>query len=365
MARRVFVINPGSTSTKLALYRDTTLVFQRELAHSREDLAGFGSVAGQREFRMVRIRRVLAEEGVNPADMDAVAGRGGLLRPLVGGVYEVSDEMINDMLAARYGEHACNLGAVLADELAREWNVPAFIVDPVVTDEIEDRARLTGLPLVRRRSLFHALNQRGAARTVARRLGRTYGNADFLVIHMGGGVSIGAHRRGRVVDVVNALDGEGPFTPERTGGLPLLSVLDLLERGEYTVESLRRTVLRGGGMVAHMGTNDFREFEAMLDRGESGAALFFEAMAYFIARYAASLAPALVDRDGRIDVAAVILTGGLARSKRMVRELTRLLRHLGPVEVVTGDEEMASLAAGAIRAITGRERARQYPSSQN
>lgn len=357
---RIFVINPGSTSTKLALYEDGQAIVSKEFQHEKQELAKFQRVVDQREFRMDAIRQVLTEDGIDPATIDGVAGRGGLLHPLEGGVYTVSDDMLDDLKKARYGEHPCNLGALLADSLAKDWGVPSCIVDPVVTDELADVARVTGLPVIRRRSLLHALSQRGSARTVAARLGVTYENANFIVCHMGGGISIGAHRLGKVVEVVNALDGEGPFTPERTGALPVIPVLDLIESGKATPARLKSVILRQGGLFAHCGTNDLREVEKRMDDGDERADLAFRALAYAIARNIGSLAPALADDVGGLDVAAVVLTGGLARSERLVSAISRMVRYLGPVETVTGDEEMAALAAGCERMLRGEEKAKTY-----
>ncbi len=357
---KIFVINPGSTSTKLAVYEDGEAIAIREFQHDRDELNHFGKVVDQREFRMAAIRQIIAESKHDLTNMDAVAGRGGLLHPLEGGVYEVSDDMIDDLKEARYGEHACNLGAMLAQDLAAEWGVPAFIVDPVVTDEMTDVARLTGYPDIQRRSLFHALNQRGAARTAARRLGVAYETSNFIVCHMGGGISIGAHRQGRVVDVVNALDGEGPFSPERTGGLPVIPVLEMIERGEKTPGEMKRIILREGGVFAHLGTNDPREVVRRMEGGDEQAATVFHALAYGIAKNIASLAPALADGEGVVSAAAVVLTGGVARSEPLVREIARMVGFFGPVEVVTGDEEMAALADGAARVLTQSERVKKY-----
>jgi len=356
----IFVINTGSTSTKLAFFQDGKVVAMREHQHPREELAHLGRVIDQCDFRMAVIRDAIAKSGIDVGSMDAVAGRGGLLHPMDGGVYEVSDDMLDDLHKARYGEHACNLGAVLAHELAQEWAVPAFIVDPVVTDEMADVARLTGLPGIARRSLFHALNQRGTARTVAAHLGVEYETSNYIVCHMGGGISIGAHRQGRVVDVTNALDGEGPFSPERTGGLPVIPVLEMIGRGESTPKQLKNTILRGGGLFAHMGTNDLRETVALMESGQDKARLVFEALAYNIAKHIASMVPALADGTGDVSIAAVILTGGMAQSDALVKEIRRLTGHIGPIEVVVGEEEMAALAAGAERVLSGVESARQY-----
>lgn len=360
----ILAINPGSTSTKLALFENSLPVGDplaaAELQHPREELAPFKRVADQFDLRMRDVAAFLDREGVAARDVEAVSVRGGLLRALPGGVYEVSDEMVRDLKNATYGEHACNLGGMLGLALSRKWGAPAFVVDPVVTDELMDEARLTGMPGLDRRSLFHALNQRGTARLVSRRLGIEYEDANFIVCHMGGGVSIGAHRRGRVVDVINALDGEGPFSPERTGSLPLVPVLDMIARGERTPAELKEAILRHGGLIAHLGTNDLREVLARMDDGDERAALVYRGMAYNIARCIASMGPALADGRGGLDLAAVVLTGGLARSRTLVEDLTRRLSWLAPVEVIPGEAEMAALAGGAIRALCGRLPIRRY-----
>lgn len=351
----ILVINPGSTSTKLAVFDEGRALASSELQHDREDLARFTRVADQFDYRLRAVQAFLADFGTDPVQLRAVAGRGGLLHPVDGGVYSVSAEMADDLKNARYGEHPCNLGALLALEVAAERSIPAFVVDPPVTDEMMETARLTGLPEISRRSLFHALNQRGVARLVADRLGLSYENNNFIVCHMGGGISIGAHRRGRVVDVVNGLDGEGPFTAERTGGLPLLPVIDLLRRGDLNLDELERVMLKRGGLVAHLGTNDPREVVARMEAGDEAARLVFDGLAYAIAKHTASMLPALADERGRVDVAAVVLTGGAARSDFLVAEVSRMIGHLGPVEVVPGEVEMAALAAGAERALRREE----------
>lgn len=357
---KVFVINPGSTSTKLALFEDSHVLAECEHQHDKAQLARFSRVIDQHQFRMAEIRSFIEKSSIDTASIDAVAGRGGLLHPLEGGVYEVSDDMISDLTEARYGEHPCNLGGVLAHELASEWGVPAYIVDPVVTDEMMDVARLTGFPAIERRSLFHALNQRGAARIVAARLGVEYEAGDFIVCHMGGGVSIGAHRQGRVVDVVNALDGEGPFTPERTGGLPVIPVLDLVAQGTMSVDAIKRIIFREGGLFAHLGTNDPREVVARMEGGDAQALLVFKGLAYSVAKHISSLVPALANEAGVVNLGAVVLTGGAARSRELVAEISRLVSYLGTVEVVAGEKEMATLAAGAVWALQNESGIKSY-----
>lgn len=312
----ILVINPGSTSTKLAVYSNGESIAARELQHDKEILARYNRVADQLEPRLQKVREFLKEASIDAGSIRVVVGRGGLLHPLEGGVYEVSDDMLDDLKEARYGEHPCNLGAIMARTLADELGIPSYVVDPVVTDELMDAARLTGLPEVERRSLFHALNQRGVARRVAERLGVAYDERNFIVCHMGGGITIGAHRQGRVVDVVNGLDGEGPFTPERTGALPILPLLRGLRDGTFTLDSLEQAVLRQGGMYAHLSTNDPREVVARIENGDKQAGKVFEALAYTIAKHIGSMVPALVVDESGPAVAAVILTGGWPAANR-------------------------------------------------
>jgi len=358
VSRRVLVINPGSTSTKVALFEDETPVFNRDVRHDKRAISAYGSVAAQRDFRLQVVEGVLAEEGVDLSTLDAVAGRGGLTAPLAGGTYAICDTMLADLKAARHGEHPCNLGAPLAAKIARRAGVPAFVTDPVVTDEMMDEARPTGLPGVNRRSAFHALNQRAAGRAACKRLGLEYEQARIIVSHMGGGISIGAHDHGKVVDVINALDGEGPMSAERTGVLPVMDVIALLESGTYDSASLRKVVLKEGGLYAHLGTNDLRRVEAMMDQGDDKATLIFKVLAYGIARQIASLGPAL--GGGEQPPHAVVLTGGMARSERLTGAIARRLTFFAPVEVIPGELEMAALAAGALRALDGSERAKAY-----
>ena len=357
MSFRVLAVNPGSTSTKVALFNGDSPVFEQNVAHKKTELAGFGSVSDQLEFRLEVIERALAEHGIDMDKLDAVAGRGGLTAPLPGGVYEVNRAMLDDLAGAACGEHPCNLGAVLAFKLAARAKVRAFVVDPVVTDEMTDEARLTGLPDIRRRSVFHALNQKAAARLACARLGLAYDKARLIVCHLGGGVSIGAHDKGRVVDVINALDGEGPMSPERTGQLPAIPLLELIESGRYSPGELKDTILRRGGLFAHLGVTDLREAERMAD-SDSRAAEVLTAMAYMIAKAAASLAPALggVNRPD-----AVVLTGGMTNSRRLAEDVAGRLAFLAPVITIPGENELAALAAGAIRVLEGIERPCGYP----
>lgn len=355
---RILVINPGSTSTKVALFEGREERFDETVEHERAALKRFGSVAEQFPYRLEAVEGVLERHGVSGLPLTAVAGRGGLLAPMPGGVWRVDDTMLATLAEGRYGEHPCNLGAPLARHFAERWGVDAYIVDPVVTDEMEPVARMTGFPEIQRRSVFHALNQRAAARVVGERLGVPYAEGCFLVAHMGGGISIGAHRHGRIVDVINALDGDGPFSAERTGTLPLLPVLALLENGMQTFESMKRIVLREGGLWAHCGTNDLRVVEHSIAEGDVRASAVFESLAYNIAKEVASLAPALCGSGERIT--AVVLTGGMAHSQRLVGRLEELLGWLGPVAVLPGAEEMRALAHGVLDVLRGTANACNY-----
>lgn len=378
ISRTVLALNPGSTSTRAAVYRqkadaEPQCLWSMEARHPRKELERFARVADQLAFRERAIRAGLSTAGMNTAGMDAldsavdvVVGRGGLLAPLPGGVYLVNRAMLDDLASARYGEHPCNLGAALAKNFADQWQVPACITDPVVTDELADVARITGLPGIRRRSLFHALSQRGAARAAAGRLGLEYEDARFIVAHLGGGVSIGAHDRGRVVEVTNALDGEGPFSPERTGALPLLPLLDMIERGEAGPGRLRQSIVRGGGMVALLGTNDLRRAEKMAE-SDPKAALALDALAYNIARHIGSMGPVLLAHgedvpapSSNATIDAVILTGGMARSDRLCAAIETRTAYLAPVMRITGLEEMETLALGGLRLVRGAAQAMEY-----
>ena len=360
MARRVLAVNPGSTTTKITVFEGEQPVFDREIVHPREELSAMGGLSRQLEPRLEAVRAALDEAGEAARGIVAVVGRGGLLAPLTGGAYAISQCMLDDLAGGSYGVHACNLGAPMALALAEERGVPSLVADPPVTDEMDDAARLTGLPGLKRRSIFHALSQRGSAREAAARRGVDYAKGRFIVVHLGGGISLGAHRHGRVADVINALDGEGPMTPERSGSLPVLDVLSLLERGEYDIETLRRTVLRRSGLLAHLGTNDFREVERRVNQGDAEARAVFEALVYTIAKHASSLVPVLVAQGDPLPVDAVVLTGGMARSSLLTDALSRLLDWAGPVEVVTGLEEMLAMARNAWRVLDGEEVLKEY-----
>lgn len=351
---RVLAINPGSTSTKFSVFDNEQLVLEKVIRYSNEELAPFERVIDQYEFRKNRILAVLQEAGIDAASLDAVVGRGGLLKPIEGGTYAVNDLMIEHLRAACRGEHASNLGAVVAKEIADNQQIPAYIVDPVVVDELDDVARLSGLPGFDRGSIFHALNQKAVARRVAKEIGKPYNELNLIIAHMGGGISVGVHKAGRVVDVNDALQGEGPFSPERTGGLPTKHVVALCCCGD-PISEVNKKMVGKGGLVAYLGTNDAREVVKRIQAGDAAAKLVYEAMAYQVAKEIAAGSAVLY---GKVD--AIILTGGLAYDSLLTSTISERVRFIAEVKVVPGEDEMIALAEGALRVLRGEEAAKVY-----
>ena len=361
---RVLVVNPGSTSTKIAVYEGVHERATREIQHGPADLAPFAGrkITEQYEFRQRAILATLAEFGLSIADFDAVCGRGGLLRPIPHGTYPVTEAVLADLRAGAGGEHASNLGGILAHELAAPAGKQAFIVDPVVVDETPSRVKITGVKAIRRRIISHALNQVASAHRFARESETFYENINVIVCHLGGGVSIGAHRRGRYIDANNALDGEGPFSPERSGSLPQGQLTDLCFSGRYSHAELGKLIKGAGGLVDLLGTSDLREVERRIDEGDAEAAEVFDALAYQIAKAASAVVPAF--EGERID--RIILTGGMARSSRLVERLTKYLSGLPcGITVYPGENEMMALARGALRVLYGKETPREYPAMES
>jgi len=357
--RRVLAVNPGSTSTKVGVYEGEEERFTVELQHSAEELRPFEgkSITEQYAFRKAIITKMLAEHDLVVSDLDAVAARGGVLHPVPHGTLAVGEDMLADLRSARYGEHASNLGALIAHELTAGLGRPAFIVDPVVVDEAPERVKVTGMKAVRRRVISHALNQIATARRYAEDHETFYEKVNVVVCHLGGGISVGAHKRGRYIDVNNALDGEGPFSPQRSGSMPTGQMIELCFSGKLTKPELKQLNKGRGGLIDLLGTADLREVERRMDAGDAEATRVYEAMAYQIAKEVASLLPAF---DGE-PVDRVLLTGGMARSQRLVAELTRLLAALGcGVTAYPGENEMAALVQGALRVLDGREQALTY-----
>lgn len=354
--RRLLAINPGSTSTKIAIFEDTTVVLEHVLRHSSEELAAYGRIASQYEFRKVAVLKALEDAGVSVTDLDAVVGRGGVMKPIPGGTYLVNQTMLTDLRTGVYGEHASNLGGLLAYDIAQSVGVPAFIVDPVVVDELQPVARLTGLPQVVRKSIFHALNQKAIARRAAAELGKIYTELNLIVAHLGGGISVGAHHQGRVVDVNNALDGDGPFSPERSGGLPAADLARLCFGGQYTEAEIRKLLVGRGGLVAHLGTNDGREVVKSIRADDQHASLVYEAMAYQVAKEIGAAAAVL---SGQVD--AIVITGGLAYDQDyLVRWIKERVAFIADVLVYPGEDELTALVEGALRVLNDEETAKQY-----
>lgn len=361
MKQTILAINPGSTSTKIAVYDGEAKRYEKTLNHSNEELAPFSSIAEQFAFRRKTIVDNLAENGVKLTEIEAVIGRGGLIYPLESGIYEVNEQMKHDLHNPPMGEHASNLGGLIASDLAIEIStavgheVMAYIADPVVVDELDEVARIAGHPEFCRVSIFHALNQKAIARLYAKKIGKRYEDLNLIIAHLGGGVTVGAHRLGRVVDVNNGLDGEGPLSPERSGTLPVGQLVKLCYSGKYTEKEVKMMIKGNGGMVAHLGTNDARDVENQLASGDAHAKLIYDAMCYNIGKMIGSMAAVL---HGKVD--AVIVTGGMARSKYIADYLKDMVGYVAPIEIYGGEDEMGALALNALSVLRGEREAKRY-----
>jgi butyrate kinase len=359
---RLLVVNPGSTSTKVALYEDEQPLFVETLQHSSEEISTFAHILDQYDFRLQTVLKLLQEKHIPLASLSAVVGRGGLLRPISSGTYQVNDRMVAELSTRnKEREHASNLGGPLAYDIANRVGVPAYIVDPVCVDEFDDLSRVSGLPEIERKSLSHALNLKAVARRAARDLGRSYLEINLVVVHLGGGISVTAHRRGRMVDVNQALDGTGPFAPERAGGLPVGDVVRMCfavspyEGLHLTYEQMFKKLAGQGGLVAHLGTNSAVEVEARIKAGDEHARLIYEAMAYQIAKEIGAMATVLCGQ-----VAAIVITGGVAHSTMLLGWIRERVAWIAPVLVYPGEDEMLALAQGALRVLRGEEKAQTY-----
>lgn len=355
---KILAINPGSTSTKIAVYEDLKPIFVETIRHNVEELEIFQTITDQYNFRKDFIVSAIEQNGIKVDDLDVVVGRGGLLKPIPGGVYEVNEVMIQDLRIGIQGEHASNLGGILAKEIAKtsSKNIPAFIVDPVVVDEMEDIARYSGRPELPRISIFHALNQKAVARRYAKEQNKPYEELNLIVAHLGGGITVGAHKQGRVIDVNNGLDGDGPFSPERSGSLPVGALAKLCFSGKYSLPQIRKMITGAGGLVAYLGTNDAKKVEEMAyEQNDQKARIIFEAMAYQIAKEIGSAAVVLC---GKVD--AILITGGISYSKNLIRLISERVEFIAPVKVYPGEDEMQALAEGAFYALTGELEIKQY-----
>lgn len=353
---RILAINPGSTSTKFAVYFDSECVLNKTIRHSMDEMMRYNNVVDQFDFRKGLIIDALVEDGIEVDAIKIIIGRGGLTYPLQSGVYKVNNRMLEHVRQGILGQHASNLGPLLADYIALQIpDACAYIADPVVTDELLEVARIAGHPNFERRSIFHALNQKATARLHAKKTGRKYEELNLIVVHLGGGVSVGAHQKGRVVDVNNAFDGEGPFSPERAGTLPVGQLIDLCFSGKYSEDQIRRMVVGEGGYVGYLGTNNAKQVEEMAAAGNEKAQLIQEALYYQVAKMIGEMAVVL---GGKID--AIILTGGMAFSKNLVSNIRGKVNFLGPVFDYPGEDELEALAMNALLVANGEVEVKEY-----
>ncbi len=350
---RLLILNPGSTSTKIAVFDGETPLFTESITHTPEELAPFDRVADQFEFRRGLVFSCLERHGIALESLSAVVSRGGLLPPVEAGAYEVNDDMVWQLRNKPQNEHASNVGAVIAREISRPLGIPAYIYDAVTVDELLPINKITGLPLLRRKGMGHNLNTRAAALRYAREQGRDYTDITVIVAHLGGGISVNLHHNGRVEDFIN--DEEGAFSPERTGALPMFDVIRLCFGGEYSYQSMMRLVKNQGGLMAHLGTTDSRAVEALIERGDAHAKLIYDAMALGVAKNIGKLAPGVC---GKLD--AILLTGGIAHSKYFTDAIAQRVSFLAPVVVYPGEDEMQALALGGLRVLRGQEQAKTF-----
>ena len=355
MSKKILAINPGSTSTKIAVFEAETCIFKQTIRHSTKTINEYKHIIDQYDFRKEAILATLKKENIDVTDLSAVVGRGGMLKPIESGTFAVNDAMVEYIKRAPRGEHASNLGCVIAKEIADKQGIPSFIVDPVAVDEMDDIARVSGMPEIERASLFHALNQKAVALKAAKDLHKPYKKLRLIVVHLGGGISVGVHKYGRVIDVNNALDGDGPMSPERSGSVPLGPLYKMCFSGKYTLDEIKRKNYGKGGLVAHLGTNDGFEIEKRIKSGDEKAEFIYKAMCYQIAKEIGSGATVL---EGDVD--AIILTGGLAYDQLLVDEISKRTKFITDVMVYTGEDEMESLALGALRVINNEETAKVY-----
>ena len=353
---RILAINPGSTTTKIAVYQNNNPVFLKNIKHTVEDLTDFEHIADQFEFRRNIIMQELEKAEIRIDLIRAVVGRGGLLKPIESGVYTVNENMIKDLVNSPLGEHASNLGGLIANDIANNLDdAKAYIADPVVVDELSDFARISGHPAFRRKSIFHALNQKAVARQHAKSVMRKYEDMNLIVVHLGGGITVGAHEKGRVIDVNQGLDGEGPFSPERSGTLPVGDIVTMCYSGRYTEKKIRKMVTGEGGLVAYLGTNSAYDVEMRAIQGDEKAKFYFDAMAYQVAKSIGSMCPAL-----KGDVEAILITGGIAHSKYFVNKIIERVYRIAPVHVYPGEDEMRALAMNGLMVVKGEIQAKEY-----
>ena len=355
MSIKSLIINPGSTSTKIGVFEDETLLFEETLRHSTEEISQYASIVDQKDFRKNIIVNLLNEKNFDINSLNMVVGRGGMLKPIPGGTYAVTDDLLEDLKIGKQGQHASNLGGILAREIGDSIGVPSFIVDPVVVDEMMPIARYSGVPELPRTSVFHALNQKAVAKRYANEIGKAYTDLNLIVVHMGGGVSVGAHKNGRVVDIFNALDGDGAFSPERAGSVPSGALIKMCFSGKYTEKEVYKKIVGNGGFNAYMGTNDMRDVEKAVLAGDEKAIEYRDAFILQVAKDMGSMACVL---DGKVD--KIVVTGGIAYDKGVVAGLKERAEWIAPFTVYPGEDELLALVQGGLRVINGVEEAMKY-----
>ncbi len=353
---RILVINPGSTSTKIGVFDEDKSIFEKTIRHDSDKINEFPDIISQYEFRKETILKTLDDDGINISKLSAVCGRGGLLRPIEGGTYAVNEQMLKDLREGYSGQHASNLGGIIAYEIATGLNIPSYIVDPVVVDELDEIARVSGFSLIERKSIFHALNQKAVARRISKELGKKYEELNLIVTHMGGGITVGVHKGGRVIDVNNGLHGDGPFSPERAGTVPAGDLVDLCFSGNYYRDEIMKKLVGQGGLVGYLGTSDAVKVEEMIANGDEKAKLIYDAMAYQISKEIGSASAVL---NGKVD--AIVLTGGLAYGKEFVKAISSRINWIADVMIHPGENELQALTEGALRVLKGEEQVKTYP----
>lgn len=355
-AVQILAINPGSTSTKIAVFDGTTPVFIQTIRHTSEELEPYKVVTEQFQFRKELILNQLKEANIQLESIKVVMGRGGLLKPVESGVFAVNEQMIADLTNCNYGEHASNLGGLIAYDIAQSLpSAKAYIANPVVVDEFNELARFSGHPLFPRRSIFHALNQKAVARQHARSILRKYEDLNLIVVHLGGGITVGAHQKGRVIDVNQGLDGDGPFSPERSGTLPVGDLVRTCFSGKYSEKEILKMITGKGGLVAYLNTNSAYEVEQRAAQGDKYAKMIYDAMAYQIAKEVGAMGAVLT-----YQIDGILITGGIAHDKYFVNQITSYIHRLAPVHIYPGEDEMLALAMNGIRVLKGETKARLY-----
>jgi butyrate kinase len=359
MKHIILAINPGSTSTKIAIYEGSRPLFLKNISHPHADIARFTKITEQYEYRKNHIINELSQSHIDVDSIEAIVARGGLLHPIKSGVYIINDRMKNDLRQGLLGEHASNLGGLIADEIARNIpNCKAYIADPVVVDEMQEVARFSGHPKFKRLSIFHALNQKATGRAYARLINKKYDELNLIIAHMGGGISVGAHYQGKVIDVNQALDGEGPFSPERTGTLPAGALASMCFEENMTLDKVKKMIGLEGGLTAYLGTNNAYEVELRAQDGDDMARLIQDAMSYQIGKEIGALSTVL---KGKID--AIILTGGISHNPMVVEYIKQMVSFIAPVIIYPGEDELHALIWNGLLVLRGELVPKDYDES--